>query len=83
MSVALDVGRIAQERIGPDAVGKVVTVALEVGSDAGVELESLEFCLNVVLSQPPFLQARAVIERRPGDVLRVAYLEVDDGDSND
>lgn len=78
MSIALDVGRIAEERVGPAAAGNVVTVALEVGADAGVEVENLEFCLDVVLSQPPFGRARALIERRPGDVLRVAYLEVDE-----
>ena len=78
MSIALDVGRIAEERVGPAAVGNVVTVCLDVGTDAGVEMESLQFCLDVVLSQPPFKNATALIQQHPGDVLRVAYLEVED-----
>ena len=83
MSIALDVGRIAEERVGAAAAASVVTVALEVGADAGVEFASLEFCLDIVLSQPPFGKAKALIERRPGDVLRVSYLEVDDGNPDD
>jgi Zn finger protein HypA/HybF involved in hydrogenase expression len=83
MSIALDVARIAEEQAGPAGAGGVVTVALEVGSDAGVEIDNLEFCLGVVLSQPPFRRARAVIDRLPGDVLRVTYLEVDDGNPDD
>jgi Zn finger protein HypA/HybF involved in hydrogenase expression len=82
MSMALDVGRIAEERVGAEAAGRIVTVGLEVGTEAGVELASLEFCLEVVLSQPPFRAAKAVIQRRPGDDLSVAYLEVEDDDSN-
>jgi Zn finger protein HypA/HybF involved in hydrogenase expression len=60
-----------------------VEVGLEVGDDAGVEFDSLKFCLEAVLTSPPFNQAKAVIHRVSGDVLRVSYLEVDDGHPND
>jgi Zn finger protein HypA/HybF involved in hydrogenase expression len=83
LSIALDICRIAEEKVGTGAVGNVVTIGLEVGPEAGVEIENLEFCLDVLLSQPPFRNAKAVIQRPPGDALRVAYLEVDDGDSDD
>jgi Zn finger protein HypA/HybF involved in hydrogenase expression len=83
LSIALDVCRIAESRVAPGAAANVVTVALEVGDDAGVELGNLEFCLQALLAQPPFGRATPVIERRPGDVLRVAYLEVDDDDPDD
>jgi Zn finger protein HypA/HybF involved in hydrogenase expression len=83
LSIALDVCRIAEERVGTEAAGRVVTVAVEVGDEAGVEPGSLEFCLQALLQQPPFRRARPVIEKRAGDVLRVSYLEVDDGDSDD
>jgi hypothetical protein len=29
------------------------------------------------------MQARPVLDRRPGDVLRLTYLELDDGNSDD
>jgi len=77
MSIALEVCRMAEERVGePESL---VAVGVEVGDDAGVEPENLSFCLEALLSAPPFGQARPVILRQPGDVLRLAYLEVDDG----
>ena len=82
MSVALEVCRIAEEHVGPDAVGRVVTVGLEVGDDAGVEISSLAFCLEATLAAPPFAGARPAITRLPGNVLRVSYLELEDGDDS-
>jgi Zn finger protein HypA/HybF involved in hydrogenase expression len=79
MSIALEVLSIAEDRLGSDALADVVRVGLQVGDDSGVEINSLEFCLGVVLSAPPFGRAIATIERVQGDVLRVAYLEVEDG----
>ena len=79
MSIALEVCRIAEERAG-DA--RIVTVGVEVGDGAGVELSSLEFCLESLLAQPPFAGAKPDITRVAGDVLRVSYLDVDDGRSD-
>lgn len=79
MSVALEVCRLAEDRLGREALRDVVTVGVEVGDDAGVEPENLAFCLEAVLATPPFRKAKPVIKRRRGDVLRLAYLEVDDG----
>jgi Zn finger protein HypA/HybF involved in hydrogenase expression len=83
MSIALEVGRLAEERLGPAAAPQLVTVGLEVGDDAGVEVGSLEFCLEAVLATPPFRGARPAIARCGGDILRVAYFEVDDGRPDD
>jgi Zn finger protein HypA/HybF involved in hydrogenase expression len=83
MSLALDICRIAEERAGPGGAASVVTVGVEVGEDAGVELSSLAFCLEILLGAPPFGAAKPVIARLPGDVLRVSYLEVDDGRPDD
>lgn len=83
MSIALDVCRIVEEKVGVASLPELITVALDVGNDAGVEPESLEFCLEVLLKQPPFRRARPLITRVAGDVLRVSYLEVDDGSSDD
>ncbi len=83
MSIALEVCRIAERQVGRDAVGSVVAVGLEVGDDAGVEFGSLAFCLETLLAAPPFAGAKPVITRRPGDVLRVSYMEVEDGRPDD
>lgn len=83
MSVALEICRIAEQQVGPQGAGAVTAVGVEVGDDAGVEVSSLAFCLEAVLATPPFAGARPDIIRLTGDVLRVSYLEVDDGRPND
>jgi len=74
---------MAEERVGRDALGRLVAVGLEVGDGAGVELDNLAFCLETLLAEPPFAGARPVIARLHGDELRLAYLEVEDGRPND
>jgi Zn finger protein HypA/HybF involved in hydrogenase expression len=83
LSIALEVCRMTEERVGPDGVRAVRAVGVEVGDDAGVEVGNLQFCLESLLAGPPFSGARPVILRQPGDGLRLAYLEVDDDGSND
>ncbi len=78
MSIALEIARIAEAKLGASA-GELVTVAVEVGDRAGVEPSSLEFCLDAVFATPPFRGAKGTIVPASGDVLQVAYLEVDDG----
>jgi len=78
MSLALEVGRLVEQRLSAQP-GRLVSVAVEVGDDAGVEPENLAFCLEAVLAYPPFDGAKAVLRRVAGDVLRLEYLEVDDG----
>ncbi len=83
MSVALEVCRIAEAHVGREGLARVIEVGLEVGDDAGVELTSLEFCLEALLAHPPFDGARPAIDRVRGDSLRVTHLEVDDGNPDD
>lgn len=83
MSVALEILKIAEDRLGQDGLSDVVKVGLQVGDAAGVEIESLQFCLDVVLAAAPFGKAKAEIERVKGDVLRLRYLEVEDGRAAD
>lgn len=82
MSVALEVCRMAEAHVGRERLADVVEVGLDVGDDAGVEPGNLEFCLDALLVQPPFRRAKPVLTRRPGDVLRLSYLELDDGVPN-
>lgn len=78
MSVALEVCRMAEERVGPDTLALISALALEVGDQSGVEPANLEFCLDVLLGQPPFRGAKVVMNRTPGDALRLDYIEIDD-----
>lgn len=82
LSVALEVCRMAEERLGPDA-RRLRRVGLIVGDEAGVEPANLSFCLDALLGQPPFGAANVVVNRSPGDALRVEYYEVDDDDPDD
>jgi Zn finger protein HypA/HybF involved in hydrogenase expression len=83
LSLALEICRIAEDQLGPDGIGQLVTVGVEVGDEAGVEPDNLAFCLEALLSAPPFGHARPAIARLPGDVLRVSYLEIDDAGPDD
>lgn len=74
---------MTEERLGADGLRAVRAVGVEVGEDAGIEIGNLEFCLETLLAAPPFAGARPVILRQPGDTLRLAYLEVDDGRPDD
>jgi Zn finger protein HypA/HybF involved in hydrogenase expression len=78
LSVALEICRIAEERLGPRQTARLLAVGVEIGDQAGVEPENLGFCLEALLGAPPFGGARADITRLPGDVLRVTYMEIDD-----
>ncbi|HEY7195208.1 MAG TPA: hydrogenase/urease maturation nickel metallochaperone HypA [Gemmatimonadales bacterium] len=83
MSVALEVCRMAEERLGSDA-SRLVALGVTVGDDAGIEPENLAFCLEALLEEPPFEGAEPRILREPGDGLHLSYLEViDDDSSND
>jgi len=83
MSVAIEVCRMAEERLAAQQLGQLVSVGLDVGDQAGLEPDNLSFCLEALLAQPPFNGAKPVIARVAGDVLRVSYLEVDDGRPGD
>ena len=78
----MEIARIAEAKLGETAP-QLTAIAVEVGDNSGVEPASLEFCLEAVFATPPFRGAKPEILRRSGDVLQVAYLEVDDGCPDD
>ncbi|HET9986794.1 MAG TPA: hypothetical protein VFQ38_24670 [Longimicrobiales bacterium] len=78
MSVALEICRIVEDHVPADRLADLVEVAVDVGDHAGIEPANLEFCLETLLSMPPFGRARPVLARLPGDVLRVSHLELED-----
>jgi Zn finger protein HypA/HybF involved in hydrogenase expression len=83
LSIALEVCRLTEEQVGRERLANVLEVGMDVGDDAGVEIGNLEFCLEALLSGPPFGHGRPAIARRQGDVLQLTYLEVDDDRAND
>jgi Zn finger protein HypA/HybF involved in hydrogenase expression len=82
MSMALEVVRLVERELDHHP-GRLLSVGLLVGDDAGLEPESLAFCLEAVLAHPPFDGARPVITRTAGDALRLEYVEIDDGRPDD
>ena len=83
LSLALEVCRMAEVRVGRPALPKVRAVGLDVGDDAGIAVENLTFCLEALLAAPPFGHAWPDVTRSAGDDLRLTYLEVDDGRPDD
>jgi Zn finger protein HypA/HybF involved in hydrogenase expression len=83
LSLAMEICRMAEQRLAPAQLPQLVEVGVEVGDDAGVEADNLQFCLEALLQQPPFLKAAAVVRRTKGDALRLEYLEIDDGRPDD
>jgi Zn finger protein HypA/HybF involved in hydrogenase expression len=83
LSVAMEICRIAEERLEGVGLERLVTVGLDLGDESGLEPENLRFCLETLLSSPPFGAAHPAIARLPGDALRVTYLEIEDGRPDD
>jgi Zn finger protein HypA/HybF involved in hydrogenase expression len=83
LSLAMEICRMAEAHLGREAVPRLVEVGVEVGDDAGIEPDNLEFCLGVLLKEPPFRNAKVKLLRQSGDVLRLSYLEVEDGRPDD
>lgn len=79
LSLALEVCRIARDRLDQSGGGRVVSVGVEIGRDAGIEIENFRFCLDALLGEPPFDGARTDLVVEDGGDLRLAFLEVDDG----
>ena len=78
MSLAMEIARIVEDRLGAGA-GQLTAVGVQVGDHAGVEPANLAFCLDAVLATPPFRGARHELLPCAGDDLRLAWMEVDDG----
>lgn len=83
LSLALEVCRQAEEVLERGSGGRLTRVAVEVGDDAGIEVENFRFCLEALLSGPPFGGTRAELIRAGGSDLRLTWVEVDDGRQDD
>jgi Zn finger protein HypA/HybF involved in hydrogenase expression len=83
LSLALEVCRLAGDVLVRERGAAVRAIGVDVGADAGIELENFRFCLDALLTEPPLAGARAELQRVSGDTLRLAYVEVDDGRPDD
>ena len=79
LSLALEVCRMARDRLPIDSAIRVVSLGVEVGRDAGIEVANFRFCLDALMLEPPFVGARTDLVEQPGPDLRLSYIEVDDG----
>jgi Zn finger protein HypA/HybF involved in hydrogenase expression len=79
LSLALEVCRLAEEVRERECGLYVKSVGVEVGDEAGVELSNFRFCLESLLQEPPFRGASSELIRGPGETLRLAYVEIEDG----
>ena len=79
LSLALEVCRQAEDVLARAGGVAVQRVAVEVGTEAGVELENFRFCLDTLMQAPPFRGAPAELVTVGGSDLRLAWVEVDDG----
>ena len=83
LSLALEVCRVAEAVREREGGSNVLSIGVEVGPDAGIEVENFRFCLETLLQGPPFGGARAELVPAGGETLRVSYVEIDDGRPND
>jgi Zn finger protein HypA/HybF involved in hydrogenase expression len=79
LSLALEVCRLAGDVLEREGGVAIRSLGVEVGEDAGIELDNFRFCLGALLSEPPFSGARAELLPASGDTLRLTYVEVEDG----
>ncbi len=80
LSLAMEIGRLAEAKLGA-SVAQCVAVGVEVGRRSGVEPSALEFCLESVLSTPPWTGARPVLTGADDDRFLLTWVEVEDDDS--
>ncbi len=76
----MEIGRLAEAKLGA-SVARCVAVGVEVGRRSGVEPSALEFCLESVLSYPPWTGARAVLTCPDDDRFQLTWVEIEDDDS--
>jgi hydrogenase nickel incorporation protein HypA/HybF len=65
MSLALEIRSICERELAGLPETRVTAVGVEVGAFSGVEVDSLQFCLEVVMADK-FDGARCEIVREPG-----------------
>jgi Zn finger protein HypA/HybF involved in hydrogenase expression len=83
LSIALEVCRMAEERLTPLERTRLRRVGVLVGRESGIEPDNLEFCLEALLAAPPFGAAAPDVQPTVGADLALAYLQVDDGRPDD
>jgi Zn finger protein HypA/HybF involved in hydrogenase expression len=83
LSIALEVCRMAEERLQPEQLPRLRRVGLMVGVASGIEADNLEFCLEALLGAPPFAGAVPEITRTSGDDLSLSFLMVEDDGPDD
>lgn len=78
LSLALEVCRMAVLAVRPAPAALIREVGVQVGDRANIEVGNFAFCLEALLAEPPFHQARPAIQRAAGAEFRLDYVEIED-----
>ena len=78
LSLALEICAVLEQQLRPHQLPQLVAIGLDVGADANIEMANLQFCLDTLLTHPPFAGATVEVTSVPGEELRIGYLDVDD-----
>jgi Zn finger protein HypA/HybF involved in hydrogenase expression len=78
LSLALEICAVLERQLPPHQLPQLVAIGLDVGEDANIEMANLQFCLDTLLTHPPFAGATVEVTAVPGEELRIGYLDVDD-----
>ncbi len=65
LSLALEIGSICEQELARAAESRITAVGVQVGVFSGAEVDTLKFCLEVVLKER-FGDVVVEIEREPG-----------------
>ncbi len=83
LSLAIEVCRIAESRLEPGDVPRLRAVGVDLGATPTSKSRTSASASRRCSSAPPFEGRGPSWNCCPGDDLRVAYLEVDDGRPDD
>jgi len=69
---------IVRSHVPPERAPAVREVRIRVGDQAGVLVESLEFCFGAAVAGTVYSDAVLTVDRVPGGDLRVVHVDLDD-----
>ena len=78
LGIAQSIVDIVRAYVPPEKDERVREVRVRVGNDAGVLVESLEFCFDVALAGTPYRSAVLAVDRVDGNDLHVVHVDLDD-----
>ena len=78
LGIAQSIFDIVRSYVPPNQGALVKEVRIRVGTQAGVLVESLEFCFGVAVAGTPYQHANLTVDRVDGDDLQVVHVDLAD-----